>query len=159
MYYPSRYEEHNVSLKKFSELFNQTNFKGINSSIFEKEKYIHDAWFDLWGVQINFDWQKSFLWKESAYPFPHIQSFERKFSGFKKIHLFIECHKDENYFAVAWKKDFGDPLKLWLKTENGFENGFVRRSTKFKVFKYSDMHIFKCWLLNTYPLDAGKLSF
>ena len=157
MYYPSRYEEHNDSLKKFVDSFNQAEFKTIEA-VMKEEDFKNDAWIDLWGVKINFDWQKAFLWSGSTFLFPQFQGFERKFDPEKKIHLFIECSKDEVSFVVAWLKDFGDPEKIVRSQEKGIENGFCRKTKHFRIFKYSDMKFFKFWLLNTYPLLIGKLN-
>ena len=159
LYRASKYEEHNETLEKFVSLFNGSEFTSIVCKYFEKEQFVHDAWINLWGIKIKFDWSKKFGWSGSTFPYATYTQFERKFNPEKQIALAVVCNREESFFLAAWHKDFGEPFRVSRITDSdNKEDGLARATSKFRVFSYGEVSIFKKWVLNTYPLSLGMLK-
>jgi hypothetical protein len=157
---PSAYPDHNESLNKWVAQFSIAKPLDITAKSYETEQFIHDGIINLWGVIIKFDWEKRQDWNGENFPFQEVGQFERKFSKEKEIELAIMCNLEETHFLVAWHSDFQDKVAVLRKTDSPSvkEQGFMRLSSKYKIFSYQKIEVFKMWLLNTYPLRLGRIN-
>ncbi len=153
MYWPGKYKDHNESLNRWLQLFNETYPKYITAER-ESKPGIRDVVIDLPYKKRGMDWQKRTRkhWKEGEkFPFVELGQFDRKFEPYKEIDLTIQCNNKENRFVVAWHKDFGEPEKVERDTESGkLEKGEMRTTRKYKEFMYEEISDFKSWLLKTH---------
>jgi len=148
---PLRKPEHDASLKRFIDEFNQALPKDISMLIWTEEKFIHDGTIDLWGIVVHYDWEKRQKWSGEKFPFETLGEFERKFVAEKGIELTIQCNAEETHFATAWHRDFDEVVDVSRETQYEYEEeGRMRTTEKFRIFSYSDMAGFKKWLLSTY---------
>lgn len=150
MYHPSKYKEHNQSLKRFVEKFNEVGL-GIDSKIKmivrEYENYIDDAiiYDELTQQAFAIDWEKRHSYYETCgFPFETFGQFERKISK-EEIKLSIQCSKDERCCCIAWHEDFKKESAENVNsvTESGIKENTPKRFTdKFIEIKYDELYKF-----------------
>lgn len=158
MYYPSKYDEHNESLKRFVKLFNETAGKlggRIVMRIRENENFrddgiIQDCKTDM---QILFDWEKrQSYYTKCGFPFDTFGQFERKIKK-EEILLSIQCSQNEDCFCIAWHEDFKDENIEFIPsaTESGEPEFTGKRFTKkFLELRYDEMDKFYKILENAF---------
>lgn len=150
MYHPSSYKNHNRSLKKFAEIFNElsNNMKGrFKIEINKDENFIYDGIIHdkKTGKKIFFDWEKrQSHYINCGFPFPTFGQFERKIET-QRIDLSIQCSKEEDCFCIAWHSDFeGEPTRNIpsITEEKTYEYTGKRFSRHFLEINYKNMEVF-----------------
>ncbi len=165
MYHPSKYDEHNKSLNKFSLLFNSHSKENGNRLVvkinetetFRDDGYIFDS---SNSTKLGFDWEKRVSYYINyGFPFEDFGQFERKIKK-PEIKLSIQCSKNENGFCIAWHEDFLKEIQknIGSKMENGRKEFTPKRFTKkFKEFSYDEINKFYSILLNAF--DTKNFHF
>ena len=158
MYRPSKYDEHNSSLEKFSILFNRN--KDINKVEFvynEQENYSDDGIIILYeiGKQIYFDWEKrERYFQNGQFKFKTLGQFERKFHKNPKIGITIQCDSSENHILVALHSSFKQKRVVSRLTDSYNEIGDMRETEDFSIYSYEEIDKFiaqiKKWALEDY---------
>lgn len=105
MYFPSTYNEHNQSLKRFINTFNEySQQRGGRFTIKMKEEDFHSDGFIIDSKtkkEIVFDWEKRHSYYITyGFPFDTFGQFERKIKK-SGIDMSIQCSKNENAFCIA----------------------------------------------------------
>lgn len=150
MYHPNKYKDHNESLKRFVDTFNECS-KTVGGRIImeirENENFRDDGIIKdrNTGKEIIFDWEKRHTYYlNCGFPFETFGQFERKIIK-KEIQLSIQCSKNEDCFCIAWHGDFKKESVERIPTikENGtYESKGKRYTRMFKEIKYSEIGIF-----------------
>jgi len=157
MYFPNKYEDHNSSLERFTDKFNEiskANNMNLVIELNEDENFIDDAIIkdELTNKQINFDWEKRVKYYENCgFPFKTFGQFERKIK--KNISLSVQCCKSELCFCIAWHDDFKNETvkKIGSITESGSKEFTGKRFTEdFLEIKYDEMILFIKILRNAF---------
>ena len=159
MYQPSKYAEHNTSLDRWMLKFNAAKPLDITAKAYEIEQFIHDGIIDLWGVTIRFDWTKRHQWQGQIFPFETVGQFERKFASEKQTDLAIMSNREETHTLGIWNSDFQERVNTQFTTDFKLkQDGSMRLSDKYKIYRNEELWILKTWLLNTYPLQLGRVK-
>jgi len=155
MYRPSTVKRHNESLRRFQDYFNKEEPKDVIMCVWAEISKLNDGIIILVSGKyfgqypyIVFDWEWREDWEISngkcKFHYPTLGQFGRKFDKEKGIELTIQCDKSEKCFVVAWHKDFG-PWRLVRRKTNSIEKetGFMRETSRFKIYSYKEIPKFK----------------
>lgn len=154
LFRPSTMDKHNETLRRFQELFNNTEPKNVVMCVWAENIYLNDGIIILVAENryghypyIIFDWECRDDWEPQEnckFKYNTLAQFERKFELKKSIELSIQCDKNQRCFAVAWHVDFHSPHDVYRKTDYLWrERGEMRETDKFVVYSYSKMTEFK----------------
>ncbi|MEW9078235.1 hypothetical protein [Terrisporobacter glycolicus] len=164
MWRPSTYAEHNSSLGRFEELFNNCSeyinliIKPIEEETFEDDGCIVDL---NTGKEIIFDWEKrERYFSNGHFKFTSLGQFERKIRK-PQIHLSLQCDSTDTAVAVGWHSDWLRENRITLNLATDYEQdeyGTVRYTKSFKVYKYENIKELKAMIqraLDTNSLDKS----
>jgi hypothetical protein len=148
MFRPSTIKRHNETLKRFQELFNNSEPYDIIMCEWAERSKLNDGVIIYKGQQIIFDWECREDWvslsDKCEFLYQTLGQFERKFKPNTKIELTIQCDKNERCFVAAWHVDFTGHKTVKRKTNyKWLERGEMRETEKFKVYSYLQVSEFK----------------
>ncbi|NOZ74008.1 MAG: hypothetical protein GXO90_01325 [FCB group bacterium] len=160
---PSMYPHHEASLKKFTDLFNkQRDGLSLVMQIYQTENYRDDGIIvdTRSGKRITFDWEKrDRYFRSGEFRFSTLWQFERKLKK-DEIGLSLQCDSDETAVLVAWHRDWlKEPMKTHrlLTDSPGKEMARVRETRHFKIYRYSEIILFRKMLSTA--LTTGRFEY
>jgi len=146
---PSKYADHESSLKTFAELFNACrDGNRLVMQTYQTENFRDDGVIvhTQSGKRITFDWEKrDRYFRSGIFKFDTLWQFERKIKK-DEIGLSLQCDSDETAVLAAWHKDWlKEPIKTrrLLTDSPGKETARVRETRHFKIYTYSEMKEFR----------------
>lgn len=149
MYRPSYYKKHNDSMEKFAEKFNSCPVCGhISMKPHSEETFDNDGVFvdGNTGDFIGYDWEyREDHFANCKFAYSTLGQYERKLRK-PSIQLSLQCDSTETGIAVGWHGDWlqESVQRRSLKTDfSQDENGFVRYTSRFKIYSYNQMASFK----------------
>lgn len=164
MYRPSKYDKHNETLEYFANLFNtETSVTDIIMSPNKEETFDNDGYFiDLnTGEKIGFDWEyRDRYFKNGNFCFDSLGQYERKLRK-ASIRISLQCDSTQTAVLVAWHEDFllEDKVRLSLATDyNQKQNGDVRYTKEFKIYRYGEIKEFKQMLKRAFITKTENCS-
>lgn len=158
---PSMYQAHEDSLKKFTDLFNGCH-DGLPMvmQIYQTENFRDDGVIvnTKTGKRVAFDWEiRDKYFSKGKFAFRELRQFERKIKK-EEIGLSLQCDREETAVLVAWHEDWlqSKPISVQLATDYKWsEKNLVRDTTKFKIYSYDQMDVFRAMLFRA----LGKSLF
>lgn len=164
MWRPSKYQEHNLSLDKFKDLFNNCGYYNniiinpIEEETFEDDGYIIDT---NTQQKIIFDWEKrDRYFSNGKFRFDSLGQFERKIRK-PQIKLSLQCDSTDTAVAVAWHEDWRRENRIDLNLSTDYINdeyGTVRYTKSFKIYKYSEMEQLKAMIQRAFDNNEYNKS-
>lgn len=153
MYRPSKYEEHNQSLEKFANIFNNIgNVENVSIIYNEDENYSDDGKIILLNQnkEIYYDWEKrDKYFSDGKFTFATLGQFERKFHKTPKIGITIQCDSEEENVLVALHSEFNSKQSTYRTTDtNEREYGRMRTTSDFYIYNYSEIDKFISQLID-----------
>lgn len=157
---PSLYQQHEDTLKHFTDIFNNTK-DGIPlvMQVYHTENFRDDGVIvnTKTGKRVAFDWEyRDRYFKSGIFRFKTLGQFERKIKK-AEIGLSMQSDSDETAILIAWHQDFKreKEQKVTLKTDHNYrEYGSVRYTNKFKIYKHIEITEFKRMVFRALKTDA-----
>lgn len=134
--------EHDSTLDKFISKFNNVKPYEVSAMINPK-LFIADAFFNILGKVIPFDWMKKYdkQFTSKYFPFNTLRCFDRKWNF--KMDIIIIQNKDESAIACAWSKDFGKPFETICNTSRGLAITKMRETNVFLTISMDNLQTLK----------------
>lgn len=149
MYRPSMYNKHDETMLHFAELFNSCSVcRNIEMLPNVIETYDNDGTFADRSTNqtIGFDWEyRDKYFKYGKFAFKELGQYERKLKK-PSIQISLQCDSTETAIAVGWHEDWllEEEEKRAMRTDHLWkEKGSVRYTTRFKIYSFEQVDIFK----------------
>ncbi|WP_418178993.1 hypothetical protein ACNSOO_08705 [Aliarcobacter lanthieri] len=151
MYYPNKYEEHNIAQRKLIEIFNQTaNKLGSEVEMYfqEHENFRDDGGiiYKSTGEKILYDFEKRHTYYNTYknFRFTELGQFERKIQK-NEIKLSVQISTDESGLILAWHEDYVRKNVNYIKSKTEDGKGEIngkRFTSDFIEISYKNIEIF-----------------
>lgn len=146
---PSKYADHERSLKKFTALFNGiSDGLPLVMQIYQTENYRDDGVIvnTRTGKRVAFDWEiRQKYFSNGRFAFDELRQFERKLKK-DEIGLSLQCDLQETAVLAAWHADWLQASPQVQKSATDYlwkENARVRSTRHFRIYRYANLSEFR----------------